>query len=591
MSLSKIFIATILIHLFSLPLQAGIAPLITNVEGRRTTSLDGTWNYIVCPMIEKHASFYQDKAFDGTHFQSYNFDKAGTLLVPGDWNTQQEKLLYYEGNIWYRKKFDYHLTEGNRLFLHFGAVNYECVVYLNGQKLGGHVGGYTPFNFDITEFVREGENSLVMQVSNTRYADGVPQTIFDWWNFGGITRSVNLIETPKSFVRDYSIRLSKAKADHIEGWIQIDSAASGEQVTVSIPELKINRVVTCDATGKASFEIKARPECWTPEKPRFYSVRIRSAADEVNEPIAFRTIETKGNKILLNGKEIFLRGVNIHAQVYGRIARSKEDAYLLLNWAKELGCNFVRLAHYPHSEEMIRTAEQMGLLVMEEIPVYWGIQWNIPETYANAENQLKEVITRDRNRANVIFWSVANETRESPERNAFITKLVQCARNMDDQRLLTAALDGVKSIGPHTRTVSDKLVEVLDVLSFNQYIGWFGGKPEDCDKIDWRFDYDKPLIMTEFGASAPYGNHGDKNQFFTEEYQERYYQHAVNMIKRISGLAGTCPWNLAEHRSPLRVLSDIEDGYSRAGLMSAYGQKKKAFYVMKAWYDEIIDNK
>jgi beta-glucuronidase len=585
-SLFKTLTGVLVLLFCVLSLQAETVPLITNVEGRKTSSLNGKWNILVDPMENGVGrEFFRDKKFDGKSFQSYDFDKAPTLLVPGDWNTQLEQLLYYEGTVWYRKKFNYNLPQGNRLFLHFGAVNYECIAYLNGEKLGEHVGGYTPFNFEVTKFLKEGENSIVVKVANKRYAEGVPQTVFDWWNFGGITRSVNLIETTPSYIRDYSIQLSNKKVNTIEGWIQLDGALAGERVAINIPELKITHTVTCNALGRGAFEIKAKPECWTPEKPTFYSVRIRTDFDQVTEDIAFRTIEADGRKIRLNGKELFLRGVNIHAQVYGRVAHSKEDAILLLNWAKELGCNFVRPAHYPHSEEMIKTAEQMGIMLMEEIPVYWRIHWDNPDTYENAENQLKEMIARDKNRANVIFWSISNETRDSKERTVFLSKLAACARKLDDKRLITAALDGIKTIEPNIKTVSDPLVDILDVISFNQYIGWFSGKPEDCDHIEWKFDYDKPFIMTEFGSSASAGNYGDETQFYTEEYQERYYRHTVEMIKKIPDLSGTCPWNLTEHRSPLRVLSGIEDGYSRAGLISSYGKRKKAFYIMKEWYE------
>ena len=593
MNIKKLSGIIIIVLLLINPLYAGDTSLITNVEGRQTTSLNGKWKIIMDPMENgTHCKFFLDeKSTDKTKYISYSFDGEKSLMVPGDWNTQLQELLYYEGTIWYRKKFNYHLGKDKRLFLHFGAVNYKATIYVNGKEIGKHVGGYTPFNFEITKELLDGENSVVLNIDNKRNKEGIPGTVFDWWNFGGITRPVTLVETTKTFIRDYSIQLDKKEKNLIDGWVQLDGNNLNGEVNIEIPELKIKQAVKTDDYGRAMFSIKAKPECWSPENPKVYLVNISHESDKIIEKIGFRTIETRGKTILLNGKKIFLRGVNIHAQVYGRSAWSKEDAAMLLGWAKEMGCNFLRLAHYPHSEEMIRMAEEMGIMVWEEIPVYWDIEWGNTETYVNAEIQLDEMISRDKNRANVIIWSIANETRRCKERTEFLTKLANHAREQDPQRLISAALNGVENLDTFTRTVKDKLVDVLDVLSFNQYIGWFGGTPELCDKINWKFDIQKPLIMSEFGASAPFDRHGDKSEKYTVECQEYYYRKALGMIKQIPDLSGTCPWNLTEHRSPLRVMPGIEDGFSRAGLISINGQKKKAFYVMKKWYDELIENK
>ena len=588
----KILVFTLIILPNSNSLQAQIFPLLTNVEGRQSTSLNGNWKYIIDPMENGlRQRFYLDKELtDKTKYGSYDFNTAESITVPGDWNTQRPELLYYEGTVFYRKKFEYQPEKGNRLFLHFGAVNYKSIVYLNGEELGRHVGGYTPFNFEITQKLREGENSLVVQADNKRYSDGIPKLIFDWWNFGGITRPVTLIETQATFIRDYSIQLSKDNKN-IKGWVQLDGNNFNKKVIIEIPELKFKHSVNTDASGKANFEIKAKLEYWSPSNPKLYSVNIISESDKISEDIGFRTIETRGKKILLNGEDVFLRGVNIHAQVYGRSAYSKEDAVILLGWAKELGCNFVRLAHYPHSEAMIKVAEKMGIMVWEEVPVYWKIDFGSSDTYRNAENQLEEIISRDKNRANIIIWSLANETPRDEDRLKFISKLAGRARELDDTRLLSAALNGTSEIRPGIWSIEDKLIDALDVVSINQYYGWFSGTPDALDNMKWEFDYQKPILMTEFGASALFDKHGDKSEKYTEEFQAYYYKKTIEMIKRIPNLSGTCPWNLTEHRSPLRVMSGIEDGFSRAGLISWNGQKKKAFYVMKDWYDELMNDR
>ena len=400
------------------------APQIVNVLGRQTVSLDGLWKTIVDPYengyynyrMQPHSdagSYFADRNFDVDRrvLYEYNFNTDYTLMVPGDWNTQRDKLYYYEGTVWYRNIFDWQLKPDRRTFVYFGAANYEAIVGLNGKKIARHVGGYTPFNVEVTGMLKEKDNSLIVKVDNKRHADGVPTLNSDWWNYGGITRSVMIVETPMTFIRDYSLQLKQDDPRKIEGWVQLDGEQALQEVTVEIPELKVKVTAHTDAEGFARFEVKAKPEYWCPENPKLYQVSLTCETDAVTDRIGFRTIATEGTKILLNGEPVFCKGVSIHEEMpYSASGRaySEEHARTLLGWAKEMGCNFVRLAHYPHNEHMVRVAEEMGLMVWSEIPVYWTIQFENPETYANAEAQLADMITRDRNRANAIILSVAN---------------------------------------------------------------------------------------------------------------------------------------------------------------------------------------
>lgn len=573
---------------------------IMNVSNRDVTSLDGQWKTIVDP-FENGYYDYRLKPYDGgyaqdhtysdkTELQEYDFETDKLLFVPGDWNTQRPELYYYEGTIWYRKRFTYNLEEGKRLFLNFGAVNYEAIVWLNGERLGSHIGGFTPFNFEITGKLKAGENSLVVKVDNKRKPEAVPTVNSDWWNFGGITRPVSLVEMPYTFIQDYYLQLKKNNKNVIEGWVKLNGVDKAQNITVSIPELKLKKNYTTDSNGYISFEFKAKPELWSPENPKLYSVNIKSDSDDINDEIGFRTIRTEGTKILLNDKEIFCRGVSVHEETayYSGRAYSKDQAETLLGWAKDMGCNFVRLAHYPHNEEMVKAAERMGLLVWSEIPVYWTIHWNDPDTYKNAETQLSDMITRDKNRCNIIIWSIANETPKSEERLSFLSRLADKARGMDNIRLIGAAMEK-EEIKPGLMTVEDPLSNILDLISFNEYVGWYDGNSYKCDRVNWTFEIKKPVFISEFGAGALYGRHGDKTERFTEEYQEEMYEKHVNMLKRIPGLAGVTPWILKDFRSPRRHVPEIQDDFNRKGLVSDKGQKKKAFFVMKRWYDELKD--
>ena len=574
-------------------------PQITNIPGRDAVCLDGNWKYIVdvyntgamdyrANPIPDRSSFFADRSFysDQKVLVEYDFDYAKEIAVPGDWNTQKRELYYYEGAVWYRTKFDVKLRQGRRYFLYFGAANYETVVGLNGRRLGSHEGGFTPFNFEVTDRLKEGDNSLVVNVDNTRRMDGVPTVNSDWWNYGGITRSVYLVETPETFIREYSVQLKKGSREVIEGWVRLDGPDASAKVTVSIPELKVSRTVTADASGLARFEIEAKPILWCPENPKLYEVELSSGLDAVSDRIGFRTIETLGDKLLLNGKEIFCKGISIHEEMIGGAggrANSMEHARALLAEVKAMNCNFVRLAHYPHNENMIRAAEELGIMVWSEIPVYWTISFDNPDTYANAEQQLTDMITRDRNRANVIIWSVANETPLGDSRLAFLGRLIAKARELDPTRLVSAAMEKVER-PRRMLTVNDPLTEIADLISFNQYVGWYDGTPEKCDEVTWTFDVKKPVIVTEFGGGALYGRHGDVDQRFTEENQEYLYRKNIEMLDRMPGLAGTSPWILKDFRSPKRMLGGIQDDYNRKGLLSEKGERKKAFYVMQSWY-------
>ncbi|UPZ14995.1 glycoside hydrolase family 2 protein [Flavobacterium humidisoli] len=572
--------------------------LISNVPNRNITSLNGVWNYIIDPYQTGFYSFHldqydkQEKPAKGAFFTNYHaqnkqelveydFDKSPTITIPGDWNSQVTELKYYEGNVWFKKSFDYNLAANKRLFLYLGAINYKADVYLNGKKLGTHEGGFTPFNYEVTSIVQPKDNYLVIKVDNTRHKEDVPTVNTDWWNYGGITRDVTLIEEESSFVEDYNIQLKKGNANVISGFIKINNLeASKNQVSIAIPELKISYKGKADNNGILNFEIPAKKiSYWSPENPKLYDVTVNFNGQKLNDKIGFRTIETQGDKILLNGKPVFLRGISIHEEnAKGGRANSEEDALRLLNWAKELGCNYVRLAHYPHNENMVREADKMGLMVWEEIPVYWTVEFTNKNTYQNAQDQLTAAITRDKNRASIVIWSMANETPVSDARNAFITNLVNHTKSLDNTRLISAALL------THNGKIDDEIGKSLDIIAFNQYLGWYGGNLENAEKTFWTTPYNKPVFVSEFGGDAKAGFHGEKNERWTEEYQEYLYIQNLKMIEKIPHLSGTSPWILVDFRSPKRLLPGIQDGYNRKGLISNDGEKKKAFYIMQDWY-------
>ncbi len=254
--------------------------------------------------------------------------------------------------------------------------------------------------------------------------------------------------------------------------------------------------------------------------------------------------------------------------------------------------NFVRLAHYPHGEAMTRLADELGILVWSEVPVYWTIDWTNAETYENAQAQLSDNIERDANRASIIIWSIANETPVNEQRTQFLAKMAQCARSLDTTRLISAAMEKHGKPGaPDVSVVQDPLAELVDIVAFNQYVGWYDGLPEKCSRVTWEIQYNKPVLISEFGGDARQGYHGDKDQRWTEEFQEELYKRTLPMLDKIDGLAGIAPWILVDFRSPRRVLLGIQDGFNRKGLISSEGVKKKAFDIMRDYYGKRAANK
>ena len=578
-------------------------PLIQNVNAYESMSLNGAWNYIVDVQEEGYYDYRMNPTRWG-FFQNakpkrpedlieYDFDKAPTMQIPGDWNTQDDRLFFYEGTVWFKKSFQAVPMTDYTTLLYFGAVNYDCHVYINTKHVGHHIGGFTPFNYDISDLLKEGENTIIVKVDNKRHAEDVPTQIFDWWNYGGITRDVKLVKVPKTYVEDYSLQLqkadAKAKTRQIDFSLKLNTAAAGHNVTVSIPELKLTQKGVTDAEGKVAASLKVAAKklsLWSPATPKRYLVEITVDNSTIADSIGFRTIETRDKQILLNGQPVFLKGISIHNEKPngGGRANSVDDAHTLLTWAKELGCNFVRLAHYPHHEEMVREAERMGILVWSEIPVYWTIAWNNTKTFENARQQLTDMISRDHNRANVIIWSIANETPHSAQRDNFLGRLAEYARTLDNTRLISMAME-VTGASNYVNRLNDNMNKYVDVVSFNQYIGWYRDV-NDAPKMKWEIPYNKPVIISEFGGGAKYGYHGAKNQRWTEEFQENLYIENLAMIDKIEGLAGTTPWILKDFRSPRRVLNGIQDYYNRKGVVSDKGEKKKAFFVLKEWYDK-----
>jgi beta-glucuronidase len=583
----------------SIRAQQPLKTLLVDVDHRLATSLDGDWHYLVDPIgkslyapdgslrsngygLNEHPALVGERKG-----QEYDFAKAPTLKVPGDWNTQEPTLFRYEGVLWYQRDFTYQPKPEMRTFLHIGAANYRSYVWVNQKKICDHEGGFAPFDCEVTAALHSGNNFVVIAVDSTRLLDGIPGLDTDWYNYGGLTRDVSLVDVPKAFVDDFDVHLKSGSRDALEGYVHVEDAPEGTSVSIRVPEASLTATAKTDANGRASFRIPANNlTLWSPESPKLYKVTIETGSDSLTDDIGFRDIRVSGTEIVLNGKPIFLRGANAHAEAPYRTGRvdTDKDVEAIFGFLKDLNANFVRLCHYPHDERMERMADRDGIMVWSEIPIWQHISYDKPAVYAKATAMLQEMIRRDRNKASVILWSVANETPDNPVRTAFLESLVAEAHKLDPTRPVTAALLQPQSPGD-TKILTDSFAQALDVVGVNNYVGWYTYTPPQADNIKFEFPQ-KPIIISEFGAEAKAGNHGPKEQRWTEEFQLDFYRHNFVMLSRIPQIRGFAPWVLMDFRSPTRNIPLLQDGYNRKGLISEDGKKKEAFSFIQKLYKD-----
>lgn len=593
-------VSTVALLCLVTPCPGEVTGPIAGPDARRLVDLAGDWEVIVDPVDNgsidylsrpRAEGYWADRRpADPSDLIEYAFSPEHTLAVPGDWNTQRPELFFYEGIVWYRRAFE-KPAGGERFFLRFGAANRRASVWLNGVELGTHEVGFTPFAFEVTDHLHDGENVVIVRVDNRRLPDDVPGLLTDWWNDGGLTREVALLAMPRTFIRDWSIGLVDG-GGAIGGWVRVDGPGAGETIVrIRIPGAGLDVEARADAGGVARFTLPAEGVArWSPERPALHGVEFEIAGDRAVDTVGFRLIEARGGDILLNGERVFLRGISIHGEApAGGRAWSEAHARELLGWAKELNCNFVRLAHYPHDEDMLRVADELGLMVWAEIPVYWVMDYTSDRTMHLAQTHLREMIDRDRNRASVVIWSVGNETGDDPERTAFRVALGELVKAWDPSRLLSAACfmrlergDGGRVLTMH---VDDPFGDVADVLAVNEYVGWYHDEPETLRGVEVKLAWDKPFVVSEFGAGVKQGYHATPRTRWSEEYGVRLYRETLDWLETVDQLDGVSPWILKDFRSPRRPLYGVQDWWNRKGLVSGEGVRKEVFGVLRDRYE------
>ncbi len=534
---------------------------------RQMTDLSGFWDFRFDPDARGESAGW-----------SAGFTDGRPIAVPASWNDQFEDERDNLGPAWYQTRFDRPWGwEKQQVFLRFASVNYLADVWLNGVKLGEHEGGHLPFEFDVTDKALAEGNLLVVRVDGALAPDRVPPGnvpadpgdsfvgdkfpagSFDFFPFCGIQRPACLYAVPKGALSDVSVVTDiKGKSGIVTLQVaQSGLAATSARVTLSGHGASVKQ--TAAMSGKtAQVELTVRNAAlWAPGTPNLYELAVellerRTVIDRYTLPIGIRTIAVDGDRLLLNGKPVILKGFGRHED-FPVSGRGLQPAVIIKDYAlmKWVGANSFRTTHYPYSEEMMNLADRLGFLVIDETPAV-GLFFR-PEGLQRrldlCRQYVREMIARDKNHPSVVMWSLANEPHSArPAAKAFFRDLYDLAKSLDKTRPVTV----VSHVG-----VNEESDEFLDVLCLNRYYGWYtqsGQIDKGCAMLSAEIDalhakFPKPLIMSEFGADSMAGWHAQPPEMFSEEYQADMIEQYIAMFMTKPFIVGYHVWNLCDFKT------------------------------------------
>lgn len=570
---------------------------------RREHSLNGTWKFNPDPYQRcRQQSWWQQEGPRDRFFPCFNMAGMWETQVPSTWKKEFPQLEWYDGHANYALDFELEeIPADHEAFLCFDGVTYRSEIYLNGMGVGTHEWGYSPFQFRVTEHLNR-HNRLFVLVDNIMQEDRVPGIRCDWNNDGGITGGVRLIFVPRVYIENFRT-MTRIEGDEavitVTAWLEGRDRAVAEDVTVAIEELGLETTFRVATGASASAELRipqADIELWCPANPKLYRTTLRTPHETLADDIGYREIRTDGQRILLNGEELRLYGVAVHAEFpdTGRAA-TQEGIEQMLAKARELGVNFLRCAHYPYADIWARAMDRAGMLWWEEVPVYWLPNVHKEPQLSKALGMMRETIVRDWNRASLIFWSVSNEC--AGDGTGFCNTLDEgnypywvqaCAqvRELDPSRLLSSADAG------HRRTLSsewspdagdafdengderflpghpDDFYGLLDVLGANLYVPSPGANPATTDRfVEMLRPYNKPLMLTEFGSmSTSEPTEMPCDEVGHPEYHAQILREGYEPFHRHPEIVGYVPWALMDVRVPMHWR-----WYNRGSGTFAYG--------------------
>ncbi|MFX1389342.1 MAG: glycoside hydrolase family 2 protein [Promethearchaeota archaeon] len=509
------------------------------------------------------------------------------IEIPKSYNLLQD-FEYFEGIFWHFFHFDLKKEKNSNFYdyiIKFEGSNYNTKVWCNGYYLGMHNGGFTPFSFDATNIIRDENNFLVVRTDNYRKSDRIPSLSFDWFNWGGIYRDVNLLELDKQRIEEVRIKtnvITKSESEIVVTYKIIETFPLKWQILDSSQTQVLFEGVDEGVSERRSFTVHiSNPQLWSPEDPYLYHLLMFKNLPQSNDKIidkyrfGIRQINIKGTQIYLNKRKMFLKGVSLHEEYmpYGRTIPYEKRVEDIEN-IKKLGFNTLRTAHYSHDESLVEIADRIGILLLEEIPVYQHCDFGNSQTYNTAANMLKELIKRDFNHPSVSWWSGGNEAPLHRRNCAkFIRNLMDLARNMDDTRIVTCV---------SRKIILDLTRKYIDVATINTYFGWYFGHEKMINLV---LDImrtpvqNKPWIYTEFGAGAKFGFRADWNKQlkYSEEKQLEVLDYTIRTINSKDYYAGWLIWIYRDFKS-IKRNNLYQQGFNRKGIVSDEKNEKKLIY-------------
>jgi len=545
------------------------------------------------------------------------------MPVPSSYNdiTQDISLRDFIGDVFYETSF--HVSphwQEKKILLRFGSATHKAVVFLNGREVIRHQGGFLPFEADVSAFVDYGnENRLTVCVNNVLDWSCIPpgelkklndadhpeayqvqETYFDFFNYAGLHRKVWLYAVPSKGIED--IRVETAY-ENGQGRLDYQIRAAAEsQVTVVL--LDANGIKVAQATGASGHLNIADAEAWEPGHPYLYRFQVATStpgsADDVYAlPVGLRSIRVTHKQFLLNGKPFYFRGFGKHedsdfrGRGYDAVTMVKD--FNLLHW---LGANSFRTSHYPYAEEVMNFADEQGIVIIDEVPavgmhfftgdrqVFTQDRVN-DKTLANHIQAIKELIARDRNHPCVVMWCLANEAATYEAACLpYFEKVVQTARELDPQRPITITHSPVKE--------ECKVAHLFDVLCLNRYYSWYSDSGH-LELVEmqalkslayWAQRWNKPLLMSEFGADSIAGLHADPPVMFSEEYQVELIRTMLKALDACDHVVGEHVWNFADFATKQGITRIMGN---RKGVLTRQRQPKMAAHFLKQRWHEIKD--
>ncbi|MFB5678865.1 beta-glucuronidase [Paenibacillus terreus] len=571
-------------------------PIVT--ETRSMIDLCGIWNF----KLDSGIGFQEE-------WYTANLPDPISMSVPSSFNDVgvTADIRNHVGWVWYERDFTMPiLLFSERIVLRFGSVTHKAKVYVNGQPVVEHVGGFTPFEAEINSLVRAGKNRLTVAVNNIVDETTLPMgsysetevpgrgkvaknsPYFDFFNYAGIHRPVKIYTTPRTaYVKDISI---VTKLNGSAGIVSYEAVIEGQaQVKVKVACVDQSGAIRGECEGTSGTIHIHNAKLWEPLNAFLYHLKLQIMQDEqvidiYEQPFGIRTVEVKDGKFLINNKPFYFKGFGKHEDtpMNGRGLNEAANVmdFRLMNW---IGANSFRTAHYPYSEEIMRLADKEGIVVIDETPAV-GLHlsfnitpqrgpkrntWEVLKTQADHMHAVRELIARDKNHPSVVMWCVANEPA-SEEKGAaeYFRPIVELTKEIDPQKRPVTIVNMMMATPD-----KDKVAELVDVLCLNRYYGWyvFAGDLETAKAMlkqelsAWiQRCPGKPIMMTEYGADTIAGLHDVDPVLFTEEYQVEFLRANHEVFDEIVPFVGEHVWNFADFQTS-------------QGIVRVQGNKKGVF--------------